>query len=223
MKEKKKKRDIIFFFKQKTAYELKECDWSSDVCSSDLIEITMTVPGAVKVMEELSARYGEEILLGAGTVLDPETTRAAILSGARFIVSPTLNLKVIRMAKRYGVVVCPGALTPTEVLSAWEAGADMVKVFPCDNVGGAKYIRALKVPLPQIKMIPTGGVTLDTAADFIRAGADCLAVGSALIDKKAMKEGNFELIAEKARQFLKIISGTRLEEKSKQETGVVNE
>ncbi|HIE44538.1 MAG TPA: bifunctional 4-hydroxy-2-oxoglutarate aldolase/2-dehydro-3-deoxy-phosphogluconate aldolase [Candidatus Omnitrophica bacterium] len=176
-----------------------------------VIEITMTVPGAIRVMEELSAKYGDEILLGAGTVLDTETTRVAILSGARFIVSPTLNPKVIQTAKRYGVVVCPGALTPTEVLFAWEAGADLVKVFPCDNVGGPKYITALKAPFPQIRVMPTGGVSLDTAADFIKAGADCLAVGSALIDKKAIKEKKFELITEKARQFLKIVAEARSE------------
>jgi len=174
-----------------------------------VIEITMTVPGAVKVLEELSNRYKDEILLGAGTILDAETARIAILAGARFIVSPSLNLEVVEMVRRYGLIVCPGALTPTEVLTAWERGADIVKVFPCDNLGGANYIKALKAPFPQIRLMPTGGVNLTTCADFIKAGADCLGVGSALIDKKAVREGNFGLITERAVEFTKIIAETR--------------
>ena len=138
-------------------------------------EITMTVPGAVRVLEKLADRFGGNLLLGAGTVLDPETARACMLAGAEFIVSPSLKPATIEMAKRYSKPVFPGALTPTEVLTAWEAGADAVKIFPCGNVGGAKYIKALKGPFPQIEMIPTGGVNLETIGEFLKAGACAVA------------------------------------------------
>jgi len=123
-------------------------------------EITMTVPGAIRALEKVADRFGDRLMLGAGTVLDPETARICMLAGAQFFVTPSLRVSTIEMAKRYSKVICPGALTPTEVLTAWEAGADVVKVFPCGNVGGAKYIKALKGPFPQIEMIPTGGVNL---------------------------------------------------------------
>jgi len=174
-------------------------------------EITMTVPGAVRVLEKLADRFGSKIVLGAGTVLDPETARACMLAGAEFIVTPTLRVSTIEMAKRYSKVVCPGALTPTEVLTAWEAGADVVKIFPCGNVGGARYIKALKGPFPQIEMIPTGGVNLDTAGDFLKAGACAVAVGGELVDGKSMQEGRFEVIEERARQFLAAIARARSE------------
>src|SRR5512138_1859836 len=145
-------------------------------------EITMTVPGAVKALEKVADQFGGKILLGAGTVLDPETARICMLAGAQFFVTPALRVSTIEMAKRYSKVIMPGALTPTEVLTAWEAGADAVKVFPCGNVGGAKYIKALKAPFPQIEMVPTGGVNLETTADFLRAGACAVAVGGELID-----------------------------------------
>ncbi|MGA9767441.1 MAG: bifunctional 4-hydroxy-2-oxoglutarate aldolase/2-dehydro-3-deoxy-phosphogluconate aldolase [Blastocatellia bacterium] len=174
-----------------------------------VLEITMTVPGAVRVIEAVAARYGSEALVGAGTVLDPETARACILAGAEFIVSPALNLETIALCRRYGKVVMPGALTPTEVLTAWQAGADFVKVFPCDSMGGAKYIKSLKAPLPQIQIVPTGGVTLDTAADFIRAGAIALGVGTELVDLKALREGRKDLIAERARRFTEIVRESR--------------
>jgi 2-dehydro-3-deoxyphosphogluconate aldolase/(4S)-4-hydroxy-2-oxoglutarate aldolase len=174
-----------------------------------VIEITMTVPGALRVIAEVAARYGADVLVGAGTVLDAETARACILAGAEFIVSPALNLYTIAMCRRYGKVVMPGALTPTEVLAAWQAGADFVKVFPCDSVGGAKYIRSLKAPLPQIQMVPTGGVTLQTAADFIKAGASALGVGSDLLDVKALREGQGSLITERARRFVEIVKAAR--------------
>ena len=174
-----------------------------------VLEITMTVPGAVRVIEEVAARYGSEALVGAGTVLDAETARACILAGAEFIVSPALNSETIALCRRYGKVVMPGALTPTEVLTAWQAGADFVKVFPCDSVGGAKYIKSLKAPLPQIQVVPTGGVTLQTAADFIKAGASALGIGTDLVDVKALREGQGNLITERARRFLEIVKESR--------------
>jgi len=174
-----------------------------------VIEITMTVPGAIRVIEEVAARYGVDVLVGAGTVLDAETARACMLAGAEFIVSPALNLETIAICRRYGKVVMPGALTPTEVLAAWQAGADLVKVFPCDSLGGAKYLKSLKAPLPQIQMVPTGGVTLETAADFIKAGASALGVGSDLVDAKALGAGHGSLITERARRFVAIVKAAR--------------
>ena len=174
-----------------------------------VLEITMTVPGAVRVIEEVAARYGADVLVGAGTVLDAETARACMLAGAQFIVSPALNLDTIAMCRRYSVAMIPGALTPTEVLQAWTAGADMVKVFPCDSLGGARYIKSLKAPLPQVEVVPTGGVSLKTAADFIRAGASALGVGSDLVDVKALREGNVGLITERARQFIEAVREAR--------------
>jgi 2-dehydro-3-deoxyphosphogluconate aldolase / (4S)-4-hydroxy-2-oxoglutarate aldolase len=165
-------------------------------------EITMTVPGAIRALEKLADRFGDEMLLGAGTVLDAETARASILAGAEFLVSPNTRLATIEMAKRYSKAVFPGALTPTEILAAWEAGADAVKVFPCGSVGGAKYIKALKGPYPQIETIPTGGVSLETIGDFFKAGACAVGVGAELVDTTLMKQGRFDAIEERARQFL---------------------
>jgi 2-dehydro-3-deoxyphosphogluconate aldolase/(4S)-4-hydroxy-2-oxoglutarate aldolase len=175
----------------------------------DIVEITMTVPGALGVIEKVAAAFGDKVVVGAGTVLDSETARAAILAGAEFIVSPGSSDAVIGAARRYAKMVCPGALTPTEVLHAWEAGADNVKIFPCGEVGGAKYIKSLKGPLPQIEMIPTGGVNLNTAADFIKAGCAALGVGTALIDAQAVAAGDYDVITEKAKQFLSIIRDAR--------------
>lgn len=174
-------------------------------------EVTMTVPGAIKVLEKLADTFGDKMVLGAGTVLDPETCRACMLAGAEFFVTPATRLSTIEMARRYAKPICPGALTPTEVLTAWEAGADFVKVFPCDNVGGAKYIKALKGPFPQIEMIPTGGVSLTTAADFLKAGSAAVAVGGELVDAKTIKEGKYEVFAERARQFLEVVQKARAE------------
>jgi len=165
-------------------------------------EITMTVPGAIPALEKLAGRFGGKMLIGAGTVLDAETARISILAGAEFLVAPNLRPATIEMAKRYSKAVFPGALTPTEVLAAWEAGADAVKVFPCGNVGGPKYIKSLKGPYPQIEMAPTGGVTLETIGDFFRAGACAVGVGGELADATLMKEGRFGEIEERARQFL---------------------
>jgi len=174
-----------------------------------ILEITMTVPGAVAVIEEVSQRYGSEALVGAGTVLDGETARACISAGAQFVVSPALNLETIEVCKRSGIAVMPGALTPTEVVQAWSAGADFVKVFPAGAVGGASYIKSLKAPLPQIELVPTGGVSLKTAADFIKAGASALGVGADLVDVKAIREGQANLITERAREFVRIVQEAR--------------
>ena len=172
-------------------------------------EITMTVPGAIKALEKLADEFGDKLVLGAGTVLDPETARICMLAGAEFFVTPSLRLATIEMAKRYSKVICPGALTPTEVLTAWEAGADIVKIFPCGNVGGPKYIKALKGPFPQIEMIPTGGVNLETAGEFLKAGACAVAVGGELVDGKLIQEGRYDRIEEKARQYLAAVAKAR--------------
>jgi 2-dehydro-3-deoxyphosphogluconate aldolase/(4S)-4-hydroxy-2-oxoglutarate aldolase len=175
-----------------------------------VLEITMTVPGAIGVMELLARRFGADVVLGAGTVLDAETARACILAGARFVVSPALNLGTIEMCRRYAVAVIPGALTPTEVVAAWSAGADVVKIFPCGAVGGASYIKSLKAPLPQVEMIPTGGVSVKTAADFIRAGSMALGVGADLVDTAAIREGNARIVTEKAREYVRLVQEARL-------------
>src|SRR6201995_4318068 len=152
-----------------------------------VLEITMTVPGAIRVMSRLT-KERPDILIGAGTVLDAETARMCMLEGAQFVVSPALNLQTIEMCHRYSIPVLPGALTPTEVITAWQAGADVVKVFPASAMGGAKYLTALKGPFPQIHMIPTGGVSLATAKEFLKAEAFALGVGSDLVNHKAMAE-----------------------------------
>ena len=174
-----------------------------------VLEITMTVPGAVRVIEEMAKRYGDEVLVGAGTVLDAETARTCILAGANFIVSPSLNLDTIELCRRYSIAVCPGALTPTEVVTAWQAGADVIKVFPCSAVGGAKYLKAIKAPLPQIELIPTGGVSLSTAAEFIQAGALALGVGADLVDTKAIRAGEPEKVTQAARKYVEIVREAR--------------
>ncbi len=176
-------------------------------------EITMTVPGALKALEKVADQFGDKIVLGAGTVLDPETARACMLAGAEFFVSPSLKIATIEMAQRYSKVIMPGALTPTEVQTAWEAGADIVKVFPCGNVGGPKYIKALKGPFPQIELIPTGGVNLETAGEFLKAGACAVAVGGELVDAKTIKEGKYEVFEERAKQYLAGIAKARQEMK----------
>src|SRR4051794_40327063 len=164
-------------------------------------EITMTVQGAIRALERVADRFGDRILLGAGTVLDPETARACMLAGANFFVTPSLNISTIELAKRYSKPIFPGALTPTEVLAAWQAGADGIKVFPCSALGGAKYIRALKGPFPDIEFVPTGGVNLDTVSDFLAAGCCAVGVGSELVDAKLISAGNFEELTQRARQY----------------------
>lgn len=176
----------------------------------NVLEITMTVPGAVRVIEKVANKYGSDVLVGAGTVLDPETARACLLAGAQFIVSPALNLDTIALCHRYSAPVMPGVLTPTEVITAWSAGADFVKVFPCGAVGGASYIKNLKGPFPQIKMIPTGGVSLKTAQDFIKAGASALGVGTDLVDVKAIRAGEPHVVTERAQQFVELVREARV-------------
>ena len=174
-----------------------------------IIEVTMTVPGAVELIAELSAKYGDDILVGAGTVMDPETARDCIGAGAGFIISPALNLDTIQYCNDADVVVMPGALTPTEVVNAWDAGADFVKVFPAGAMGGASYLRSLKAPLPHIKLIPTGGVSQLTAGDMIRAGASAVGVGSDLVDLEAIRNGNAASITAAAASYLSIVRHAR--------------
>jgi 2-dehydro-3-deoxyphosphogluconate aldolase/(4S)-4-hydroxy-2-oxoglutarate aldolase len=171
------------------------------------IEITMTVPGAVELITQLSSR--DELLLGAGSVLDPETARECIDAGARFIVSPATNFDTILYCNETETVIMPGALTPTEIVNAWDAGADIVKVFPADSMGGAKYLKSLKAPLPEIKLVPTGGVDQTTAADFIRAGAEAVGVGADLVDLKAVRESRAADITNAARKYLEIVRAAR--------------
>ncbi len=174
-----------------------------------IAEITMTVPNAIQVMEKVVNNFGDQVLLGAGTILDPETARAALLAGAQFIVTPSLSLPVIELARRYSKPCIPGALTPTEIVTAWQAGADLVKIFPCGPLGGPKYIKALKGPFPQIEFIPTGGVNLETTPEFIKAGAAAVAVGSELVDIKALREGKQELISTNARRYVEAVRTAR--------------
>jgi 2-dehydro-3-deoxyphosphogluconate aldolase/(4S)-4-hydroxy-2-oxoglutarate aldolase len=172
------------------------------------LEVTMTVPGAIRVMRTL-AEQRPDILIGAGTVLDAETARMCILEGAQYVVSPALNLKTIEMCHRYGVPILPGALTPTEIVTAWEAGADVIKIFPASALGGAKYLKSVKAPLPQVELIPTGGVSLATAREFLEAGAFALGVGADLVDPKAIVEGHPETITENATKYLAIVRAYR--------------
>lgn len=174
----------------------------------DVLEITFTVPSAHQVLERVAHRMTGRALVGAGTVLDAETARIAILAGAEYIVTPVVSLPVIELCRRYGKAVFCGAFTPTEVLTAWQAGADIVKVFPAE-IGGPTHLKALRGPLPQVRLMPTGGVTLDTAADFLRAGACALGVGGSLVEERAIKARDFARITTLARQFTEIVQTTR--------------
>src|SRR5579862_9919451 len=174
----------------------------------NVVEITMTVPNALEVLRQVRQALGDRVLLGAGTVLDPETARAVLLAGAEYIVAPTVNFDVIRLCRRYDKLVMPGAFTPTEILTAWEAGADIVKVFPADVVGPA-FFKAIKGPLPQVRVMPTGGVDLTTAAAFLKAGACCLGVGGQLVEPKAVAEGNFTRLRDLARQYVAAVALAR--------------
>jgi len=175
----------------------------------DCVEITMTVANALKAIEMIADRHGDKILLGAGTVLDPETARSCMLAGAQFFVTPSLNHKTIEMARRYSRPIFPGGLTPTEILTAWEAGADGVKVFPCSALGGAKYIKAVKAPFPHIDLIPTGGVNLETIADFLAAGSTAVGIGSELIDAQSVTTGNYATVTDRACKFCEIVTKLR--------------
>lgn len=189
-----------------------------DVCRAlvdggiDVAEITFTVPDAIDVLKATRKALGDRILLGAGTVLDPETARAAFLAGAEYLVSPTLDLEVIRMARRYGKLVMPGCFTPTEALQAWQAGADIIKVFPAEVVGPG-FFKAMRGPLPQIRLMPTGGVDLNTAHSFLEAGACCLGLGSQLIDPKVVAARQFDRISETARKYRDIVTAYRSRQK----------
>ena len=171
-------------------------------------EVTFTVPNAIDVIRQAKRELGDRVLLGAGTILDPETARAALLAGAEFLVSPTVNLDVIRMCRRYDKLVFPGAFTPTEILTAWEAGADVVKVFPAEIVGPA-FFKAMRGPLPQVKLMPTGGVDLSTVGEFLRAGAVCLGVGSQMVDPKAVARQDFDYLRGLAFQFVQAVKIAR--------------
>jgi 2-dehydro-3-deoxyphosphogluconate aldolase / (4S)-4-hydroxy-2-oxoglutarate aldolase len=173
------------------------------------VEITMTVPGALEIIREVLKSYGPDVVVGAGTVLNVETARRCLDAGAQFIVSPGLDVQTIELARKENVLMMPGALTPTEVIAAWNAGADFVKVFPCGNVGGPKYIKALKGPFPQIPMIPTGGVTLENAAEFILAGSEALGIGGELVQIAALRAGKPEVVTDTARRFVEIVKNAR--------------
>lgn len=170
----------------------------------EVMEVTFTVPRATRVLEKVVDRIGSRILLGAGTVLDTETCRAALLAGAEFIVSPAVNVEVIELCKRYSKPVMPGALTPTEVVTAWQAGADIVKIFPSE-ITGPKYLKALHGPLPHVRLMPTGGVNLETATEFLRCGACALGVGSSLVDPKVVAAGDLKKIESLARQYVQLV------------------
>lgn len=174
----------------------------------DVVEVTFTTPGVVEVISAVKKDLGKHMLVGAGTVLDPETARTAILAGAEFLVSPTVNLDVIRMAIRYDKGIMPGAYTPTEVLTAWEAGADIVKLFPAD-IGGPAYLKAIKGPLPQVRIMPTGGVNLQTLKDFVKAGACAVGLGGQLVEKDAVERGDFARISSLASQYVDLMKQAR--------------
>lgn len=172
------------------------------------IEVTMTTPNALSVIKETAERFGSDVLVGVGSVLDAETARMAMLAGAEFVVGPVLNLDMIRMCNRYDKIVVPGAFTPTEILTAWEAGADVVKVFPATKLGPS-FFKDVLGPLPQVRLTPTGGVTIETAPEFIKAGAVFVGAGTALVDKKAVAERRFDVIAETAERFVSVIKSAR--------------
>lgn len=175
-----------------------------------IFEVTMTVPNAVSLIKSLVADFGDKAIIGAGTVLDTEMARNCLAAGAKFVVSPALNLSVIETCRREKVAVFPGALTPTEIVAAWQAGADAVKIFPANAVGGANYLKAIKAPLPNIELMPTGGVTLATIGDFIRAGAIAVGVGSDLADTKAISAGEAEKVTQTARLYLEAAREARV-------------
>jgi 2-dehydro-3-deoxyphosphogluconate aldolase/(4S)-4-hydroxy-2-oxoglutarate aldolase len=197
-----RERKVVAIMRAKSSEEL--IDAAEAICAGGIsvIEVTMTTPNALNVIERARAKFKNDVLFGAGSVLDGETARAAILAGAQFIVCPTLKLETINVCKRYGIPVMPGAYTPTEVLTAWEHGADMVKVFPT-SVGGPAYIKAIKAPLPQVRLAAVGGVNLNNTADFFRAGCDAVGVGGELVSQDLLDKRDFNTLTERARNFLK--------------------
>ncbi len=191
---------VIAIMRAKTSDQLLKAADAIKAGGVNAIEVTMTTPNALEVISKAVERYGSDVMFGVGSVLDPESARVAILAGAQFVVCPTLDVKTIKLCMRYSVPVMPGAFTPSEILEAWETGADIVKVFPA-SVGGPSYIRAIKAPLPQVKLMPVGGVNLTTTSDFIRAGCEVVAVGSALVDQNLLDEQKFDTITERAIRF----------------------
>lgn len=199
---------IVAVIRAKSGEQLVDVARALHAGGVDVMEVTFTVPRAVHVLERVADQLGDQVLLGAGTVLDTETARAAMLAGAEFIVSPNTNAEVIRICRRYGKLAMPGAFTPTEVVTAFEAGADVVKIFPCD-VGGPSYLKALHGPLPHIPLMPTGGVGLDNAAEYLQAGACSLGVGGSLVEAKTVEKGDFGRIEELARRFRAVVKQAR--------------
>ena len=199
---------IVAIIRANSSNELIEAAAAIQTGGVDVIEITMTTPDALRVISEVSTRLGDSVLVGVGSVLDAETARAAMLAGAEFVVSPVTKSDVIEICNRYGKVVIPGAFTPTEILAAWEAGADYVKVFPSSGVGSS-YIKDIKAPLPQIPLIPTGGINAENAAEFINAGAAALGVGSALVSSDLIEARDFALLTERAKKLVDAVKSVR--------------
>lgn len=194
---------VVAIMRAKSSEQLIEAAEAVRAGGIRAIEVTMTTPGALAVIEKAVAKFGKEVLFGAGSVLDSESARSAILAGAQFIVCPTFKPETIEICKRYAVPVMPGAYTPTEILSAWEAGADIVKIFPA-SVGGPAYIKALKGPLPHIRMAAVGGVDLNTISDFFKAGVDMVGVGGELVSQALLDSRDFAAITERASAFHKL-------------------
>lgn len=195
---------VVAIIRANSSAELIEVAAAIKAGGVDLIEVTMTTPNALSVISDVAARYGDEVMVGVGSVLDAETARAAMLAGAEFVVSPVTKSDVIEMCNRYSKIVMPGAFTPTEILAAWEAGADYVKVFPSSGVGPS-YIKDVKAPLPHIPLIPTGGVSVDNAGEFIKAGSAALGVGSALVNNQIIADGRFDLLTEQAKRLVEAV------------------
>ncbi|MBO8127540.1 MAG: bifunctional 4-hydroxy-2-oxoglutarate aldolase/2-dehydro-3-deoxy-phosphogluconate aldolase [Firmicutes bacterium] len=200
---------VVAIIRAQSSDQLKEVIRALKDGGMKAIEVTMTTPNALEVIRDSAREFaGKDVAIGVGSVLDPETARAAILAGAEFVVCPTLNLEVIKVCRRYSKVVMPGAFTPTEILQAWEAGADVVKVFPASTLG-PRYIKDIKGPLPQVALSPTGGVDLDNAGAFIKAGASCVAVGSSLVSKDLLTSEDWPALTERAREFLSVVRKAR--------------
>lgn len=199
-----KREKLIPVIRTSTTEDARKAVEALSKCGIKVFEITMTVPNAAGLIAELNEE-NSEILLGAGTVLNLAQAEKCVKAGAQFIVSPAFEVETVRFCIENEIAVMPGCLTPTEVLTSWNAGADCVKVFPCDAMGGAKYLKSLKTLFPHIEMMPTGGVSLDTIADFFKAGAIAVGVGTDLVDVEAIREGNLEVVSEKARKYLEIV------------------
>ncbi len=199
---------IVAIIRANSSNELIEAAVAIQTGGVDVIEITMTTPDALQVIGEVSARLGNAVLIGVGSVLDAETARAAMLAGAEFVVSPVTKPDIIEICNRYGKAVIPGAFTPTEILYAWETGADYVKVFPSSGVGPS-YIKDIKAPLPQIPLIPTGGINVNNAAEFLKAGASALGVGSALVSSDIIDSGNFTVLTERAEKLVAAVKSVK--------------